>query len=121
MTGLGIAFEPRHASWFDGEADALLQAIRVARVAADPPRLAGAELPAGWPGLAYFRLHGSPRIYFSDYEAAALAGFERRLREFDIAGAEVWCIFDNTAASHALGNALAMADAAARSQSLKSH
>ena len=116
MTGLGIAFEPRHASWFDGEADALLQAMCVARVAADPPRLAGAELPAGWPGLAYFRLHGSPRIYFSDYEAAALAGFERQLHEFAAAGAEVWCIFDNTAASHALGNALAVADAAARSQ-----
>jgi uncharacterized protein YecE (DUF72 family) len=118
MTGLGIAFEPRHASWFDGEADALLQAFRVARVAADPPRLAGAGLPAGWPGLAYFRLHGAPRIYFSDYEAEALAGFERRLHEFGAAGAEVWCIFDNTAASNALGNALALAggNAAARAQ-----
>jgi uncharacterized protein YecE (DUF72 family) len=116
MTGLGIAFEPRHASWFDGEAVALLQALRVARVAADPARHAGGEVPAGWPGLAYFRLHGSPRVYFSDYEAETLAGIEGQLHEFAAAGAEVWCIFDNTAASHALGNALAVAGASARSQ-----
>ena len=115
MTGLGIAFEPRHASWFDGEADALLQASPW-RASRRPAAAGGRRAPAGWPGLAYFRLHGSPRIYCSDYEAAALAGFERQLHEFAAAGAEVWCIFDNTAASHALGNALAVTDAAARSE-----
>ena len=102
-------FRARHASWFTGGADALLRAFRVARVAADPARVAGGDLPAAWPDLAYFRLHGSPRIYFSDYEADALGGIEQRLREFAASSAEVWCIFDNTAASHALGNALAVA------------
>jgi uncharacterized protein YecE (DUF72 family) len=107
-TDLDIAFEPRHASWFDGGADALLQDYRLARVAADPPLFPGGYRPAGWRGLAYFRLHGAPRVYYSDYPAAALATIEARLRKSDTDGTKVWCIFDNTAASHALGNALAV-------------
>lgn len=104
----GLACEPRHRSWFGGEADALLRGLSIARVAADPPRPAGAGEPGGWPGLVYRRLHGSPRMYFSNYDDAALRGIARRI-EAEKAGAEVWCIFDNTAAGHALGNALAVA------------
>ena len=66
-------------------------------------------MPGGWAGLAYFRMHGSPRVYYSDYSADALADVEQKLRDFSTTGNEVWCIFDNTAASHAFGNALAVA------------
>jgi uncharacterized protein YecE (DUF72 family) len=55
-----VACEPRHASWFTEEVDGRLAEIRIARVAADPARLPEAQDPGGWPGLAYFRLHGSP-------------------------------------------------------------
>lgn len=105
----GIACEPRHPSWFDAEAGALLIRHRIGRVAADPP--AGspdAASPGGWPGLAYYRLHGTPRVYFSDYPSDALAAWGRKLRASAAAGAEVWCIFDNTAGSHAIGNAIEM-------------
>ena len=64
----GVAFEPRHASWFGGAADRLLNGFEVARVAADPARAEGAGEPGGWSGLAYFRLHGSPKMYYSTYE-----------------------------------------------------
>ena len=102
-----VACEPRHASWFTAEAEALLAEHRVARVAADPPAGAPeAAAPGGWPDLAYHRLHGSPRVYFSDYPSEDLAALARRLRGAVDAGADVWCIFDNTAGSEALGDAL---------------
>jgi uncharacterized protein YecE (DUF72 family) len=98
-----IACEPRHASWFTPEADAALTALHIARVAADPPRAAEDGKPAGWPGLRYWRLHGSPKIYYSDYTRAELAALAAKLGPTD------WCIFDNTAAFAALGNALNLA------------
>lgn len=101
-----IVCEPRHPSWFAPEADALLLRHRVARVAADPAPVRWAAEPGGWPGLAYFRLHGSPRIYWSDYDAAAL---DRWRGPAEATGVETWVIFDNTASGAATGNALAFA------------
>ncbi len=105
----GIACEPRHASWFEAEAEALLIKHQVGRVAADPPAGSpAAAVPGGWPGLAYYRLHGTPRVYFSDYPPEALTAWAAKLRDSAAVGAEIWCIFDNTAGSRAIGNAIAM-------------
>jgi len=95
-----VACEPRHASWFTPGADNLMKSLHIARVAADPPRAARDRVPGGDTRWGYFRLHGSPKIYHSKYSDAALAGLAQTLRSGD------WCIFDNTAASYALGNAL---------------
>lgn len=97
------ACEPRHASWFTPATEALLQRHRIARVAADPiPKSVpdNAARPGGFDGFAYWRLHGSPRIYYSDYDRAFLKAL--LLKDGD------WCIFDNTALGHATANALAM-------------
>lgn len=107
-TGTAVAFEPRHASWFTPGVEGWLARRRVARVAADPAPAVGAGKPGGWNGLAYYRWHGAPRIYFSDYDAAALASLKRRLDEHGARGVPAWCIFDNTASGAALGNALAL-------------
>jgi uncharacterized protein YecE (DUF72 family) len=112
---VGIACEPRHASWFDATADACLAANRVARVAADPVLAAGGERPGGWGGLHYHRLHGAPRVYYSAYEPLRLAALAASLVEADGA-AETWCIFDNTAAGAATGNALATKDLVAEAE-----
>lgn len=102
-----VACEPRHVSWFEPDADDLLVAHRVARVAADPAKVPAAAEPGGWPGLAYLRLHGSPRVYYSSYEDASLDALATRLCELAAGDAEeVWCIFDNTASGAAVGNAL---------------
>jgi uncharacterized protein YecE (DUF72 family) len=101
-----VAFEPRHESWFDGEADALLAHHGVSRVGADPARVPAAAEPAGDGRLVYHRLHGSPRIYYSDYEPERLRQLAERLREAAASGAEVWCILDNTTFGAATGNAL---------------
>lgn len=92
---VGIACEPRHASWADAEAEALLRAHRVARVAADPPRF-GAD--------ADYRLHGSPRIYYDAYGKARLRGVVEALRQ----RRDAWVMFDNTAHGHALADALCL-------------
>lgn len=102
----GIVCEPRHASWFVPEAETLLDGLRIARVAADPAPVPGADEPGGWRGLSYYRLHGSPRIYYSAYSAEYLAATAEVLARDAAAGVETWCIFDNTAAFAATGDAL---------------
>ena len=103
-----LVCEPRHPSWFDMEAEALLTGCQVARVAADPAPVPAAAVPGGWSGLAYFRWHGAPRIYYSDYDAESRGRIGQQVEAAAASGAEVWCIFDNTAEGHALGNALAV-------------
>lgn len=101
-----IAIEPRNASWFTEKVERRLIERRIARVAADPARVPGSGEPGGWHSLAYFRWHGSPRMYYSDYDRQALSSLGRRLESSCLRGGETWCIFDNTAAGAALGNAL---------------
>jgi uncharacterized protein YecE (DUF72 family) len=99
-----VVCEPRHATWTLPAAARLLEQFQIARVAADPPRAAGLDVPGGWTGIAYYRWHGSPRPYFSPYGPAdldRLAGYVRA------SGAlQTWCVFDNTGSGSAAGNAL---------------
>jgi len=104
QTDAPTALEPRHASWFETEADALLADHRVARVAADPAVVPLAAEPGGWRGLSYHRLHGSPVMYASAYELKALSALAARLRDEP----EPWCVFDNTRFGAATSNALAL-------------
>ncbi|MCU1254053.1 MAG: hypothetical protein JWM83_352 [Candidatus Angelobacter sp.] len=105
LYGGPAVLEPRHVSWFAEEAESLLQQFRIARVAADPALTHKAAQPSGWTGLAYFRLHGSPKRYYSTYSEDYLSCLAARLRKMAVS-ATVWCIFDNTASGAALANAL---------------
>lgn len=100
-----VVCEPRHAGWFSAEAERVLRDFQIARVAADPAPVPEAASPGGWQGLVYYRLHGSPRIYYSAYTDEALNTLEQTLRAA-LKSASVWCIFDNTALGAATGNAL---------------
>jgi len=110
-----VALEPRHPSWFTLAVDQFLQGFEIARVAADPPT--GSELaaqPGGWSGLSYWRLHGTPRTYYSDYDERWLQLFakEHCLPEPDSGLNDTWVIFDNTALGHATANAIWLEEAA---------
>lgn len=105
-SGAQVVCEPRHTSWFSPEADALLTDRNVARVAADPAKVPKAGLPGGWRGLSYFRLHGSPVMYRSAYGRERLRSYANAVAADLAAGRPTWCMFDNTASSAALGNAL---------------
>ena len=98
-----IVCEPRHTSWFADDADGLLKMSGIARVAADPAVVPTAGEPGGWPEPAYYRLHGSPRKYFSGYEEETIRRLASAVRR---GPKEVWCMFDNTASGAAAGDAL---------------
>jgi uncharacterized protein YecE (DUF72 family) len=98
-----VACEPRHPSWFSAEAEALLIEFQAARVAADPAIVPAAATPGGWPGLAYYRLHGSPEMYASAYAETYLAALAQQI---GLLAAPAWCIFDNTALGAATTDAL---------------
>lgn len=106
-----LVVEPRHASWFEAEAEALLAGHGAARVAADPARVPLAARPGGWRGLTYHRLHGSPRMYYSAYDDSVLDALASEVRRV---ANETWCIFDNTASGAAADDALRLRTRLAR-------
>jgi uncharacterized protein YecE (DUF72 family) len=99
-----LVCEPRHETWFSQIASALLVSYRVARVAADPAILDIGKQPGAWNGIVYFRLHGSPRKYWSRYSEKYIDRLARTLEE-QSQSADTWCIFDNTASGAAIENA----------------
>jgi uncharacterized protein YecE (DUF72 family) len=103
-----VACEPRHPGWFTPDVNEWLAERRIARVAADPAPVPDAGEPGGWNGLAYYRWHGSPRIYYSDYDEVGLAALAKRLDAQRQHGVPTWCILDNTALGAALGNVLSL-------------
>lgn len=99
----------------------VLDAVEINRTFRKLPRADADGRPGGFGGLAYFRLHGDPRTYYSAYRPGAeedhgeegepevgLEAWAERLREAEDAADEVWCVFDNTAAAEGTGDALAM-------------
>jgi uncharacterized protein YecE (DUF72 family) len=96
-----IVCEARSSTWFADAATALFERYRITRVVADPVPC-GCEFAAPADSrFAYFRLHGSPKMYYSSYSAGFLQGVAAAAR----AAAESWCIFDNTAAGAAWSDA----------------
>lgn len=98
-----VVLEPRHSTWFTSSVNALLEKYLISRVAADPPKGATeAAMPGGKICPLYYRLHGSPRVYYSSYEEEFLVSLAAKVQY----NKNVWIIFDNTALSHAYYNAL---------------
>jgi uncharacterized protein YecE (DUF72 family) len=98
-----VVLEPRHPSWFAASVDDLLDEFKITRVAADPAITPEASKPGGDNNLIYYRLHGSPRTYYSSYGEAWLTNLAASIRKYT--NAEIWCIFDNTASGAAIEDA----------------
>ena len=107
LTGISVACEPRHATWFSREAGAMLREFDVVQVRADP-QVVSLPAPSVQEHLVYLRLHGSPRIYHSPYDEAFLERLAAEIRGYLCAGKKVWCVFDNTASGAAQPNALSL-------------
>ena len=99
-----VACEPRHASWFAPDVDALWERHDIARVAADPSRLPEAAEPGGGGRWRYWRWHGSPRMYYDAYGEARLKDLAQAIRA-QRGRRTAWVIFDNTAGGHAIADA----------------
>ena len=120
-TDVAIACEPRHASWFGANAALIFERHAVNRVAADPALCNEATRPGDHGGWRYWRWHGSPRIYYSDYPETVLK--ELATQVIRDAGPRVtrWIIFDNTAHGHATANAAKLQELLAGSAPPKGH
>ncbi len=106
-----VAWEPRHPSWDTPEAAALLAEHRIIRVRTDIPAPEAAHSPHG----TYVRLHGTARRYYSAYSSTDLAALASWLGEAPgpggavkppLSGTPAIVIFDNTASSAGVRNAL---------------
>lgn len=103
--GLRLAFEFRHASWFEGEPAELLRAHGAAMVVADSARYPQAPMDA--PGaFAYLRFHGPGALFASGYSDAQLRQWAERIRGWLDAGVDVYAYFNNDAGGCAVRNAL---------------
>lgn len=105
-----VACEPRHASWFTPAVDALWARHAVSRVAADPAPVDAAAAPGGAGRWHYWRLHGSPRMYYSEYGQARLRAVADELLAHARARRPAWCILDNTAHGFSIGDAALLQD-----------
>ena len=104
-----VVLEPRHPTWFSADASSLLAFHRISRVVADPSPVREPIVQQHCEaGTAYFRLHGSPRMYWSRYDLHYLRALARTARTSP--ATEVWCVFDNTASGAAIENALELQD-----------
>ena len=105
-TTVDIVCEPRHRSWFEDGVTDLLRNMQIGRVAADPACVPSAAVPGGDERVVYYRWHGSPRMYYSEYGLSRLRELCQLLTAAqESADRRIWCIFDNTAAGAALLNA----------------
>lgn len=105
--GVAVACEPRHLSWFGPNAELIWDRHHINRISADPP-IDGRNpevLPSPTGAWRYWRLHGSPRMYYSSYSPAFLQHLLPMLLRSANAS-NVWVIFDNTANGHAVADAL---------------
>lgn len=102
-----VALEPRHQSWNSPDATTMLQNYNIQRVWADPDPIPPPTRREE-SDFDYFRLHGNPVIYQSDYDESALKTWRELLKAAYQKGREAWCIFDNTMFGHATRNALEM-------------
>ncbi len=100
-----LVVEPRHATWFASKVESLLERFEVSRAAADPARVEEAGKPSPQPGWPYWRWHGSPRMYYSEYSEDALRALAGDVLRYRKAAMPPWVIFDNTAHDFAIANA----------------
>ena len=103
-----IVCEPRHATWFAPALDAFWSRYEVGRVAADPARVPEAAVASGGGRVRYWRLHGSPHVYYDAYGEARLRAWADDVRAALDAGHETWVILDNTAIGHAPIDAMSL-------------
>ncbi|HET9241714.1 MAG TPA: DUF72 domain-containing protein [Oligoflexus sp.] len=100
-----MVVEPRHRSWASHEAHLLMHEMKVGKVNADPERCPDLK-PEFESPISYYRLHGSPEIYASDYAYHDLQQLGEKLQAEKAGGQDSWVIFDNTKFGRATHNAL---------------
>jgi uncharacterized protein YecE (DUF72 family) len=100
-----VAVEFRHPSWHGEQTFALLEAHRAAYCV-----MSGADLPCtlrATTDFVYLRMHGPDHhhLYAGSYSDADLTWWADRIREWDLAGHDVFVYFNNDGNANAVRNA----------------
>lgn len=109
---LRLAFEFRHASWFEEGVANLLRQHGAAFVVADSSRYPQAPLEPQGP-FVYLRFHGPAALFASSYSQAQLEQWAARIRAWLGEGRDVYAYFNNDAGGCAVRNALQLRELAA--------
>ncbi|MCX7603874.1 MAG: DUF72 domain-containing protein [Bryobacteraceae bacterium] len=109
---LRLAFEFRHASWFEGAAAEIVRRHGGALVVADSSRYPQAPLEPQ-ASFVYLRFHGPGALFASSYSEQQLQQWAGRIRAWLGEGLDVYAFFNNDAAGCAVRNALRLRELAA--------
>ncbi len=105
--GLRLAFEFRHATWFEEVPVSILKRHGAALVVAQSSRYPVTEMVVTAP-FAYFRFHGPRELFASSYSDTDLRGWARAMKSILKEGRDVYAYFNNTAFGYAIANARAL-------------
>jgi len=97
--------EFRHASWWREDVELQLAAHGVSFAGVSFPAIAEDEAIVN-NGIAYYRFHGVPRLFYSEYDRSFVETVFRQLNSSD--AEKVFVYFNNTASLAALHNASQM-------------
>ena len=98
-----VALEARNLSWMSDESRELINFFNISKVTADPERCPFDHDSQ----IKYYRLHGTPETYKSNYDEEYLNNLYEEMRKEE---KDIWCIFDNTSYGHATNNAIMIKD-----------
>lgn len=102
--GLRLAFEFRHATWFDPEICELLRKHKAALVVAHSERYPQAPATPTAP-FVYLRFHGPGALFASKYSEEDLEEWAGRIRKWRRQGLSVFAYFNNDFHGYAIENA----------------
>lgn len=100
-TAFTNVIEFRHTSWWNKEVYAGLAEKNIVFCGVSHPLL-NDDVVANTP-IIYYRFHGVPKLYFSEYAAVEIDTFAAKLKKSD--AAEAYIYFNNTAGMGAINNA----------------
>lgn len=101
---LRLAFEFRHASWFDAGVETILRRFGAALVIAHSSRYPQAPSVAT-ANFVYLRFHGPGALFSSSYSEEDLRVWAERIRQWLSERLDVYAYFNNDAAGCAIANA----------------
>lgn len=107
-SGLRLAFEFRHESWFKEEIYALLRQHQAALCIADSSRYPRHDKVTA--DFVYVRFHGRAKLFASEYTDKELMDEATRIRRYLRNGLDVYVYFNNDARGYAVKNAKTLRD-----------
>lgn len=107
-----IVVEPRNISWASSQAIDLLQQLNIGKILADPEpcKISKSMRSQVEKNIRYYRLHGSPEIYKSNYDNKAIHRIKAVLDKPIVSTQQTWVIFDNSMYGFATENALQLTE-----------